>query len=314
VAFPSGNTLLSGIVHEPDSRRTDVGVLFVLAGVRGRHGVGFQYPRIARWLGARGIPSFRFDPHGMGDSEGVIEDTPTVDFFADVQTGRYVPDTLAALDVLRRETGCGRVVLWGLCAGSITALAAAARVPDLVHGLVLLSPPVLIERAPVDEAGNQIRTLYLRKIVSPRAWLRLIRLESDVGDITQMLGLALRRLPSRIAGRLRFGKSARTPRIGPVEPSMRGKPNPLFFSSVGALAAHGRSMLFLLGETDTLRQEFHDEFQEPVMSRRADLRSACTVHLVPGCNHLFTMPEWQDEAMRVGMAWLTARGLATSKA
>jgi len=272
VVFPSGDALLTGILHEPDSRRTDVGVLFVLAGVRGRHGVGFQYPRIARWLGDRGIPSFRFDPTGMGDSGGVIEDTPTVDFFAEVQTGRYVPDTLSALDAFRRETGCARVVLWGLCAGSITSLAAAAHVPDLVDGLVLLSPPVLVERAPGREAGNQLRTLYLRKIASPRAWLRLIRLESDVGTITQMLGLALRQLPSRIAGRLRFGRSARTPGNGPVDPAMRGKPNPLFFSSVDALASRGRPMLFLLGETDTLRQEFRDAFQEPVMSRRADLR------------------------------------------
>jgi pimeloyl-ACP methyl ester carboxylesterase len=288
----------------------DVAVLFVHSGARGRLGSTFQYPLAARALAARGIPCMRWDPNGMGDSEGLIEDMKMLDFFGSIQVGRFVGDTLRAIDELDRQVKPKKLVLWGLCGGGITSLLAAPRAGRRVDGLVLLSTPVLLDSAqqsPLDRisaehATSYLWSLYAKKVFSLEAWRRLLSMQSDIGTMKTYGAAALkgfaRKARDKIAERFR-------PRVG-HEPEHPRNPraNPHYFEAMQAMLSRKTKMLMLYGETDALRYDFWNEFYEPVLKKNDAHAELCQVHLIPGCNHLFTLREWQRQALDLVVKWL----------
>ena len=66
------------------------------------------------------------------------------DFYGATQLGRYVGDTLAAMDWMQRTYGTTSFIAAGLCGGALTGLLTAARDPRIV-GLVGLSIPVILD-------------------------------------------------------------------------------------------------------------------------------------------------------------------------
>src|SRR5215471_5370366 len=80
--------------------------------------------------------------------------------------------------------------------------------------------------------------------------------------------------------------------------------NDHFLEAVEAMLARRSRILFLYGDGDALRWDFQKEFYDPI--RKADPRydRLCEVHYVPGCNHLFTLREWQRQALDRAAAWL----------
>ncbi|WP_207458938.1 alpha/beta hydrolase [Azospirillum sp. SYSU D00513] len=87
----------------------------------------------AETLAASGLPTLRFDYHGMGDSAGGDEDPGRV--------RAWIDSVRAAVKRLRAETGVAEVTLVGLRLGATLAASAAAEIGG-VDRLVLMAPCV----------------------------------------------------------------------------------------------------------------------------------------------------------------------------
>ena len=106
-----------------------VGVLLLNAGVIGRMGPHRFNVKVGRALAAQGHVALRFDLSGMGDSgraSGVRG-----------HAEQAVQDICAAVDVLRRETDDGPVLVVGICSGANHAWYAALD-DHRISGLVMI--------------------------------------------------------------------------------------------------------------------------------------------------------------------------------
>lgn len=124
------NNDLTGVISLPVSRRKNcLPVLLLNAGFLHRTGFNRFNTDIARILASKGIPSLRFDLHGIGDSA--------------YYNGSFDYDTLALKDIkesigfLLAKTDSRGCILVGLCSGADYSHMVA--IEDLrVHGTVLL--------------------------------------------------------------------------------------------------------------------------------------------------------------------------------
>lgn len=138
-----------------------VGVVVIVGGPQYRVGSHRQFVLLARSLAARGIPTFRFDYRGMGDSGGDMRAFDTVD-----------ADVGAAIDAFQaRHPDVRDIVLWGLCDGASASLMYSVRDPR-VKGLVLLNPWV---RNAQSQAVAQIKHYYARRLFSRDLWRKVLR-------------------------------------------------------------------------------------------------------------------------------------------
>jgi pimeloyl-ACP methyl ester carboxylesterase len=300
VQFRANGETVCGILHLPEgSRNADFGFVFVHSGSRGRRGNTFQYPMYARHFAARGYPSLRFDPIGFGDTTGEIETCHADDFYGSIQLGRFVDDTVAGVEEFLRHVNPRKLVLFGICGGAITGLIAAPKLKRRVDGLVLMSIPVLIDssgqdelaRIPKDYARKYLISMYARKLLSLTAWKRLLLGRSDTGTIFTMLKATL----------LGQSKKKHTP---PPEEGEGTRFNRHFVESLNTMVKGRSQVIFLFGDDDTFRWEFEREFYNNHWDDNPGYSRNCVVHYLPGCNHMFTMREWQNQALDLIGPWL----------
>jgi pimeloyl-ACP methyl ester carboxylesterase len=90
------------------------------------------FKQLATLLSRRGVPVFRFDYSGTGDSGGEGEDA---------QLAQWIRDTNAAIDEAKQRSACRQVRLVGLRLGALVASLTAAARTD-VERLVLWDPVV----------------------------------------------------------------------------------------------------------------------------------------------------------------------------
>jgi pimeloyl-ACP methyl ester carboxylesterase len=153
-----------GILAFAEEPRQDLAVIVMNSGILHRMGPNRLHVKIARRLSARGLPVFRFDLSGIGDSE------PRRDGL------RYALSTLeevrAAMDLVERECAVHRFVLMGICSGADNAL----RIAPLDARIVGIVP---IEALTFATEGYAFDRLWRRAFLS-RTWLRLIRGQLNV--------------------------------------------------------------------------------------------------------------------------------------
>ncbi|PID38972.1 MAG: hypothetical protein CSB49_02790 [Proteobacteria bacterium] len=325
IAFSSGEHQLTGILNPGDGsggKNPRVGIVFANAGARGRLGSTFQYPYYARELAKAGYPSLRFDPHGIGDSEGLIEAREMQGFYGMLQSGLFVDDLLVAIEAFRRRVKPRRIVLWGVCGGAITSLIAAAKT-NLVDGVVLLSVPVLLDSAeeegeviPAGYAREYLIAAYGKKLFSLEAWMRLFRGQSELdtiwsysvaiakGSIDRVRsGLDPRALVEQLKRRLRRMRAGRRRKVT-HDADRHPMFNERFLTSLDRMIACHHPALFVFGEGDAIRWHFEEHFQQPFWQDDPAYAELCDVHYLAGCNHLFTLREWQDQALDIARPWL----------
>ena len=126
---------LFGILHTPlaDSQH-DFVVMLLSPGVKMRVGPQRLYLRLTERLLDLGISVLRFDFHGLGDSEGELPEAQLRDVYNHIEVGRYVEDTIDAMDWMQQNYGSKRFLLSGLCGGAITGLLAGDRDARVVGG------------------------------------------------------------------------------------------------------------------------------------------------------------------------------------
>ena len=294
---------LFGILEEPPSQpASDLALLLLSPGVKMRVGPQCMYRRLADEALQLGLPVLRFDNYGLGDSEGLLPETMMRDVYNHIEVGRFVDDTIDAMNWLERERGVRRFILSGLCGGAITGLLAGGRDPRVAGLLGIGLTAVLAARAAdasryMTEAQlDEQRRMYTRRLLSPQAWHRLLTFKADYRLIGRLVAQRFRRRPARVAA-------------APPPPDDNANPRfpPAFFSMLETR----RPMLLIFGGSDRLQFEFEEKF---VARHRATLESlppGYQVHVVPDANHVLSTIEWQREMLDVSRAWLE-RHFATS--
>ena len=186
ISFRNADGLrLFGTLHAPAQARTDApAVVLYSPGVKMRVGPGRLYVPLTELLNARGHTVLRFDFYGLGDSEGDLTETQLADVYNYIEIGRFTADALHALEWMRREHGHRRFIVGGLCGGAITALYAAQQDAS-VEALLSIGMTVTLASdaaRPAEQMSSAElaarRRGYLRRMLDPKSWWRLITLQS----------------------------------------------------------------------------------------------------------------------------------------
>jgi exosortase A-associated hydrolase 1 len=159
ISFPCGGETLVGSF---DAATGAAGLLIVTGGNEVRSGAHRGMALLAARLAADGVPVFRYDRRGVGDSTGCNSG------FA-----RAREDLLAAAAAFRAEAPrVTRLIGFGNC-DAATALAWWGREAGC-DGLALANPWVV---EPVDALppAAAIRAHYRAQLRDPRAWARIVR-------------------------------------------------------------------------------------------------------------------------------------------
>jgi pimeloyl-ACP methyl ester carboxylesterase len=115
-----------------------IGVLFLNSGGDPRSASGDSAVHWADSFARSGYPSFRFDLPGLGDSDGELPEK-WQDFFQLVNSGHYASFVSSLTKILMDRYQLSGVVVAGHCAGSVSAIYAAASSRN-IQGVVVLDP------------------------------------------------------------------------------------------------------------------------------------------------------------------------------
>jgi pimeloyl-ACP methyl ester carboxylesterase len=299
---------LVGIVHPPAAGDGDTAVVLLSPGVKTRVAPHRLYNKLTEALVAQGLWVFRFDFYGLGDSEGEVDEQYLADLYGSVALGRYVDDTRDAIDWMASHYPVQRFVVGGLCGGAITGLL-ATRGDRRVAGLIGLGLPIMVEGRGVDQVAQmtqgqlaRIRQGYLRKLVDPRAWARLLTFKTDLRLLKRAFQKPATPAPSPAPAAAPSGPAP----AGAAPPPPTSNVNPHFAPAFFEAANRGMRMLLVFSETDRLWWEFEEKFlrlHPGVLERYAD---RVQVSVVPEANHIFTLEAWQIDVKRRLAAWLDA--------
>ena len=159
VVFSCHTEELIAILHQPKTP-LKTGVLIVVGGPQYRVGSHRQFVLLARMLADNGVPVFRFDYRGMGDSNGIVRSFSNVD-----------DDIKSAVDKFYQNSPnlCG-VIIWGLC-DAASAASFYAYQDNRIKGLVLLNPWVFTEQG---AAKTYLKHYYLQRLCNPDFWHKVL--------------------------------------------------------------------------------------------------------------------------------------------
>ena len=297
--FKFENQELVGIVNLPEISfpgRDKVGIILSVSALKYRVCSYRLNVKIARSLSQEGFFALRFDPLGIGDSQGNLPSALGLNHFLEIQAGRYVKETKAAIDFFKKEYKLDQIILLGLCGGAITMLITGAK-DQRVNKLILLGVPVLLENIPevkpefkdtitTPEYAGQVLSTYKSKLLSPHAWLRLLTFKSEYQTLTKSVSLYFRKF-------FKKNNSKKNPRL-----------NDLFLSSFKSFISEGKKILFINGEFDPATWEFKDEFEDRYLKNLKNPDSTYQIHMIKKANHIFSLSECQAELLDQISTWL----------
>jgi alpha/beta superfamily hydrolase len=299
----SGHRLF-GILHRPAHPcASGTAILLLSPGVKMRVAPHRLYLDMAERFVALGYTVLRFDFYGLGDSEGDVHEEYLADLYGAVQVGRYIHDTIAAMDWMQSTHGTTKFIVSGLCGGAITGLLAAVKDPRIV-GLLGLAIPVILDGSRIDfnkymtdAQLNATRDGYLGKLASPgawRSWIRFLTFQSDYKMIA-------RSLVKPVLAKLRRAEPM-TAVPAPSEPA--DNTNPYFAPAFRHMVSTARPVYLIFAEMDRLFWEFEKKFVErnrPMLDAHAAWYG---MHVTKDANHIFSFREWEEDMLEQCSRWL----------
>ena len=182
--------LLRGTFHKPHGcnhaeskvdKQKPIGFLFLNSLSLPRAATGDSAVYWAESLAGRGYPSFRFDLPGLGDTAGDIPN----ELLNFINAGGYARIAGAKVKELVERFGLSGVVIVGHCAGTVSAIYAAAACMFECRGLVLLDPYFHVPQA--------IRPAVRRGLSDWAMRSKTGRILSNLYDRTKKIRLLVRR-------------------------------------------------------------------------------------------------------------------------
>lgn len=302
ITSKSGKRLF-GILHTNGQDANPAGIVLLSPGIKNRVAPHRLYIKMARRFAEMGFTVLRFDPEGLGDSEGDITEPLTADLYRSIQTGRFVDDTISAMDWMDRECGTKKYILSGLCGGAITGLLAGA-LDRRVDSLLGLGIPVVLDGSEVDERKNitearleALRKRYFRRLLDPKAWSRFLSFRSDYRLIMKSLLQA--------AGKNKKNAPDTHVLSDAVFNHIPGSNyNPYFTPAFYRMVSSSRRLFLIFSEADRLYWEFDEKFARWFGEDLKKYASFYEVSIVKNANHIFSLKETQEEMLALSSDWL----------
>jgi uncharacterized protein len=303
---------LHGIVHIPDAHsfyKRRIGVNLLNPGIKYRVAPNRLNVKIARQLCDKGYYVLRFDPEGVGDSEGELTDGGLIpDIWEQIQTGRFVSDTVAANSVFIKKYEIDTLIFGGNCGGAISALLASME-DYRVDGLCLIDVPVNL-RLPdmqfADKMAPQGKKLdyyfieYLKRAFRLQNWYRFLTLQTDYRSALKVVKLKLLSmipwfhntdLPSDID-----------------ELCQKNRLNRSFFEGFVKFTRRKKPVLFIIAGNDAgteiFKKYFETEYLESFNKRHPELANFRQIYCIENANHIYTAIEWQSELILQITEWI----------
>ncbi len=280
ISVAAGGSCLQGTYHRShgdflapsDScKEGRTGVVLLNPGFLPRSGHGDSAVYWADSFAKIGYPSFRFDLPGLGDSD---KDVPE-NLLGFINEGGFAPVVSGIVTELVERYNLAGVVLMGLCAGSVTALHAAAASPAC-KGVILMDPYFFLQTE-----RSKMRSGLSRWALSSR----LGAVAGDLYDVVRNLRLHLR------GNKLPNNANLRLIRCWTQLASM-GTP----ILVLRAPAYKAQNIKPRLGDFDYF--DYLHGLSKPC--------SRIAVEFVEGTNHSFADPLGRTAVRRHGERWLNA--------
>lgn len=318
VEFPGPNGANHvGILWQPPPGVAERKVLFILShgGLVHKVGAHRAQNQQARFFSSRGCSVFRFDPAGMGDSDGTVPDQANQDLFGRIERGLFKDSYRGAFQYLESRFGDYSWIVSGVCGGAISSLLSGVESPHRIAGYALISCPVVLDGTCFDYARRAVPAIalkqlrmYASKITNPRAIWRFLTFQSEYSQMwTFILSLLLRQRDKVAAKFTRSGTpKAKEPRpvVSPTQKSPIGL-SPAFIKAARQ-AMRKSEVLFLYGNNDGFLWEFTDLYAAAHLSR---VQQDEVLRIIPHANHMFIWPEWQQQAFEAIDEWITSKVL-----
>jgi len=299
---------LYGIVHIPCAHGMEkrVGIIFLDPGLGYRIAHYRLYVKLARKLAQKGFYALRFDPAGLGESEGSVEESMLFDIFNLINKGLFINDTVDAANFFIHECELEEIILIGLCGGAITALLASPHCQKL-RSLILLSFPVLFS------------SLYIaRESVNPAD--AQDTLKDYLGTLTNFnkaslysLKFLLKKIKDRglHESAVRFTK-ALMGTFGKDQPDFNPNFNMTFLDAFERMEKD-ISINFIFGEHDKWKLYFEVEFEQKVLKKYKEKEKNYNKFIIKGESHLFTFQKSHDELMDIILGLLPSVGIISDR-
>jgi uncharacterized protein len=273
---------LYGILSLPE-KMDSRGVLVLVGGPQYRVGSHRQFTLLARELATHGIPVFRFDCRGMGDSEGDPRDFE-----------RLEDDLRCAINRFLQEVpGIDELVIWGLCDAASAALFYAHR-DQRITGLVLLNPWVRTEQG---EAKAYLKHYYVARLFHREFWAKVLRGQFDYSSAARSFAeIISRAMAGRRANEQGEGESARH--------DTSCDPATLPDRMLDGLRRFNGKTLLIMSGNDLTAQEFSDLVSASPGWQRllaAPRVSRCNL---PEADHTFSRRLWRDQVASITRDWI----------
>lgn len=286
VSFSCHDDLLYGILHLPQQASPIHGLLIVVGGPQYRVGSHRQFVLLAREIIKIGIPVFRFDYRGMGDSDG--------------EAGQPEPcehldlDIRSAVDFLTAQVpSLNEITILGLCDGATSAILYSHTDPR-VSKIVLLNPWSSSE---LHEAKTYLKDYYYNRLLSRDFWLKVIRMELNVMEsflsITQkVLSIVISKIKKLNVG---TGNNDKKDKAASLQLNDR--------ILLGMQKFHGNILLILSG-MDSVAFQFkvllNDTQQGKVLLKSSNM----TIQYLPEADHTFATNISYQQLIECINAWI----------
>lgn len=312
IAGPDGKSLVGVLwLPPPEVRRRKVLIVMSHGGLSHKIGANRVQYHLARYFTQRGCPVFRFDPAGMGDSDGLVEAQPRQDFFGSIESGLFRESYRHAFRHLASRFSDHRWVVSGVCGGAISSLLAGVASEQPIAGFALISCPVILDglrfdyrrREPPATALKYLRLLSA-KLASPKAIWRFVTLQSDYQRMWVNARSVLLRAKDKLVARVGGSGPAAAPADASAPAAESAKPavglSP-FFVEAAKEANRKAKVIFIYGDNDGFLWEFTDLFAAAYLT---EAQRKKILRVVPHANHMFIWPEWQRQAFEIIDDWL----------
>lgn len=304
---------LFGVVHVPEQvpiKTKRVGVNLLNPGIKYRVAPHRLNVKIARRLCQEGFYVLRFDPEGIGDSEGELPSGQNMpEIWGSIQRGRYVDDTKLANDFFIKNYSVKKLILIGNCGGAITA-ALSAQKDDRVDSLILIDLPILLSGTDysfVDkivenrEAVDFLFKEYMKRIFKASSWKNLINGKTDKKALKRVIQMKYQKL---------FQRSSNIEKISDAELSGNNpRINKLIFEAFESLIEQGKKVLFICAGGDIGTESFNIFFKERYLLPTNKYSNFVDTCVIEKANHIYTLTKWQESLINKISEWILEKAL-----
>jgi hypothetical protein len=310
VKFVNNNKqTLFGILHKPhEIHKSRLGVIILSPGVKSRVAPHRLYVKLAKIFEQNGFPVLRFDFYGLGDSEGSLTELFLPDLYTSIQKGRYIDDTLSAMNWMEKNCDVDGFILVGLCGGAITGLF-AGEVDKRVKALIGIGIPVILDLAKEKKSQTLTsgelqlhRKLYFKKILNPKSIIRLLTLQSDYKVI---INSVFGPLTSKFKNKPKIKDLSNKEQLLKQDKNMVNF-NFLFPKAfIKMLKDHQKIALFF-GAEDRLYWEYKEKFYANYSDAFEQNKDNYEIYLSDEARHIFELREHQKDLFTKISSWLAA--------